>query len=73
MRQVLQASQILKHTAHGDIPGADHAETAGQIGDGTAGCKLFTQDVDGNREFAALAVLVCIPNQLNETERQEQA
>lgn len=63
----------MEDAAHGYVSGSNHTETAGEVRNGSAGSELFPQDMDGNRQLAALAVLVCIPHQLNKAKGQEQA
>ena len=66
---VLQSCEILEHTGHGDIPGAYYAEPAGEVWDRAARCQFFPKDMDRHRQFAALAVVVCISHQFDEAER----
>ena len=70
---VLETRKVLKDAAHGYVSGSNHTETAGEVRNGPAGSELFPQDMDGNRQLAALTVLVRIPHQLDEAEGQEQA
>ena len=69
----METRKVLEDTAHGYVSGSNHTETAGEVRNGPAGSELFPQDMDGNRQLAALTVLVCIPHQLNKAEGQEQA
>lgn len=64
---LLQSCEILEYTGHGDIPGAYYAEPAGEVGDRAARCQFFPKDMD--RQFATLAVVVCISHQFDEAER----
>ena len=66
---VLQSCEILEYTGHGDIPGAYYAEPAGEVGDRAARCQFFPKDMDRHRQFATLAVVVCISHQFDEAER----
>ena len=63
----------LKYTAHGDIARTNDTEPSGKIWNGAAGRQLFAQDMDRNRQFATLAMLIRIAKQLDEAEREEQA
>ena len=70
---ILKAREILEHAAHGNVARANHTESPREIRDGATGGKLFSQNVDGNREPASLTVFVRIPNQLDKAEREKQA
>ena len=69
----METRKVLEDAAHGYVSGSNHTETAGEIRNGPAGSELFPQDMDGNRQLAALTVLVCISHQLDKAEGQEQA
>ena len=69
----METRKVLEDAAHGYVSGSNHTETAGEVRNGPAGSELFPQDMDGNRQLAALTVLVCIPHQLNKAKGQEQA
>ena len=65
----MKPCEVLEHTGHGDIPGADDGDLPAQVGDDPAGAQFLAQHMDRDGERPAGAVLVGVPHQLDENER----
>lgn len=69
---VLQPRKVLEHAAHTDISGTDNADLSAKVRNHTAGGKLLTEHMYGNRKSAAGTVLIRIPYKFDKNKRQEQ-